>query len=465
LHEQQKQCNKKGANKRTYKRLNKKPMQFFNDSQCASKIVSCLVKKSIFERIIDFHRQMIFKKFGLVLVVIFSSLFSFSQMDKPSEKKLKKASRCVKKERFKEAGEYVKSVIQKYPVNEDLWNYYQEIYLRNYNKNYKPDMRVSVVPSKKDTTLNVAGFEEMLNSIFVQPKFDYFNAVYDASLYMPFNMKSSGVMRVYHIDPKYYNDSAVSKSSKDKLRKANEEFNAKNYLNAIGLAKEAYSLDSSNYPALVKIGLSYFQVGYYGDAARYFRDAIKAQPNLNEPRKYLADALNRKGEKQQALEVLKESLLIYPEESSFVKITKLLGYTGSKKLDRQWVLRLAKINTVENPHKREQFFEDAMHFEHYKTAFEEVKESYTAEGIIKEDVTTSYHRYLEIECWKRMLLNTQGQDIPALDYARVMQSKGLLEAYIFISLFNVDLYDQYVDYVAHNKSKTERYINNYLITN
>ncbi len=408
---------------------------------------------------------MIFKKFGLVVFFLCSSVSLFSQLDKESEKLLKKAERCMKKERYSEAADNVRTVIRKYPVNEYLWSFYQEIYLQNYNTNYFPDLRVSVSSKNGEEDTSLTAFEQSLNKLFVQPKEDYFNAVYDASIYMPFNMKSSGIMRVYHIDPLHFTLDEIDEKSLSKLKEANQQFDAKNYLDAISLAKEAYQLDSNNYSALVKIGLSYFQVGYYGDAAIHFRKAIELEPSLNEARKYLADALNRKGEKQQALEVLKESLMVYPEESTFVKISKLLEQTSrSKYLDRQWILRLAKTNTMTNPHNRQQFFEDHMHFGPYIDHFNDVKAFYSDEGTLLDDTSFPGNKYIEVECWEHMLKVTESEDIPALQYAREMQSKGLLEAYIFISMFNVDLYDQYVHYIANNRSTVERYINNYLIS-
>jgi hypothetical protein len=63
-----------------------------------------------------------------------------------------------------------------------------------------------------------------------------------------------------------------------------------------------------------------------------------------------------------------------------------------------------------------------------------------------------------------MLEATKGEDVPALDYARYINDKGLLEPYLLINLFNVDLYAQFKHFVENNKSVAENYINEELIS-
>jgi hypothetical protein len=44
-----------------------------------------------------------------------------------------------------------------------------------------------------------------------------------------------------------------------------------------------------------------------------------------------------------------------------------------------------------------------------------------------------------------------------------MDSEGMLEPYLLIGLFNVDLYAQYRDLVKNNEVAIDKYINDYLI--
>ena len=54
--------------------------------------------------------------------------------------------------------------------------------------------------------------------------------------------------------------------------------------------------------------------------------------------------------------------------------------------------------------------------------------------------------------------------MPALDYAMYINDKGLLEPYLLINLFYVDLYAQFKHFVENNKSVAENYINEELIS-
>ncbi|MBT8326732.1 MAG: tetratricopeptide repeat protein [Bacteroidia bacterium] len=403
------------------------------------------------------------KSISLALVFCFTSLVSLGQLDKTNEKKIKKVKKCYKKEKYEEAGELLREVMQEYPVNEGLWNFYQEIYSANFKKNYKPGMRVSVTSDGGDESLNKM-LEAQLNRVMEQPKYDYLNAVNDASMYLPFNMRSDIYMRNYHVDSRYLDQSKVSDRSAELFNAAEKEFAAKNFEESTRLYKKALDADSTNYKALLYLGDSYYQMGYFGESAKYFRKAMVLQPYLNEPVKYLADALDGKGEKRQAIEIMKQSLLVYPEESMILKLDRLLSETGSLKVDRNWVLRLSKINTVDDI-GRNQFFEEPLHFQHYINALEEVKEYYNEQGLLKDDAPKSMDTYLEVHCWKQMLNKTKNEDIPALDYARLMQEKGMLAPYLLINLFSIDLYDQYRHVVENDKTICQRYINEYLITN
>jgi tetratricopeptide (TPR) repeat protein len=209
-------------------------------------------------------------------------------------------------------------------------------------------------------------------------------------------------------------------------------------------------------------------MGYYGKAAKYFRKARKKQPMLTEPIKFLADALAKKGDEKAALELVKQSLLIYPEESMYILLYKLTSEMGTK-MDRNWVLRLAPTANIIDYYHRNQFYTDELHFSHYRDALAEVKDLYDVNGLLRGDKLLQASerqvrdKYLEVYCWRKMLKATVYEGIPALDYARYMESEGMLEPYLLIGLFNVDLYAQYRDLVKTNEAVIDKYINNYLI--
>jgi hypothetical protein len=179
--------------------------------------------------------------------------------------------------------------------------------------------------------------------------------------------------------------------------------------------------------------------------------------------KYLADALINKKKFAEARKLLTESLLIYPEESMFKRLDYVKTSMDGGHLNRKWILRIARINQVEPHVLRTDFFEDALHFQHYTDGGLQVKDNYSVKGIKVEPNNEALSPYLEIESWRRMLKATEGQDIPALEYARFMEERGMLEPYVFISLFSIEFYDQYLHFIENNRPLAEKYIEDYLM--
>jgi len=50
-----------------------------------------------------------------------------AQLDDQSSKSLKKIERYYKKEKFEKAGILMKELLNKYPLNKNLWEYYQGV--------------------------------------------------------------------------------------------------------------------------------------------------------------------------------------------------------------------------------------------------------------------------------------------------------------------------------------------------
>ncbi|MDB9882982.1 tetratricopeptide repeat protein [Bacteroidia bacterium] len=399
-----------------------------------------------------------------LVLFILASLSSFGQLDDASKKLLKKADKYIKKEKYEKAGANVKEVIEKYPVNDKLWKMYQEIMYKNYAKNYDATKRTVTieVDGKPATDSSALMLQEQLNRVIKQPKYDYYNSVYYASLSVPYNAESSIMLRKFYIDGRYYSSKNVNLKSKACLAQGEGEFKAKNFEKAVGYYAKAYEEDSSNYKSLVYLGDTYYAMEYYGKAAKYFRKAIEIQPMLNEPRKYLADALAKKGDLEKAKVAAIQSLFVYPEEAMFIQLHNLSMNEEDKQMDRNWLLRLASINNVKDKYKREQFFGDKLHFQHYIDAMEEVKDYYDENGLLKELEISSLPKYLEVYSFRAMLEATKYEDIPSLDYARYIDEQGHLAPYLLINLFNVDLYAQYRDLVNNNSNQISKYISEYL---
>lgn len=417
---------------------------------------------------------MLKQKFGTIArtsaIIVFLSIsnLGWAQLDKESSKSLKKIERYYKKEKYEKAGDLMKGLLNKYPLNENMWKYYQGIMYQNYVKNYVPLGDLNVEVKSKDDAVSTAELTHQFKYLLKKPLYEYNNAIYYAAISTPYNAQSSILLRKKYIDPLYYDESSVNIRSKAYYERAEAEFNAQNFEKAVALYLQSYEEDTTNYKALLYLGDTYFAMDYFGKSAEYFRQAMKKQPMLTEPIKFLADALAKKGDNKAALELVKKSLLVYPEEAMYILLHNLTSEMGLK-MDRNWVLRLAPTANVMDYYHRNQFYTEDLHFSHYRKALAEVKDLYDVNGLLREDKLLDAaerqvtDKYLEVHCWRKMLEATMYEDIPALDYARKMEREGMLEPYLLVGLFNVDLYAQFRDLVKENEAIIERYINDYLI--
>jgi tetratricopeptide (TPR) repeat protein len=401
----------------------------------------------------------------LVLIGVFAlvSLPGFAQMDKPNAKKLKKVTKLYKKKKYLEAGLLTREVINDYPINENLWNLYNQVMYANYSTSKSLFNGLSSAVESEDVR-SEERIRSGLDAFFKKPMYDYYNAIYYSSMCLPYNTRSGSLLRTIYVDGRYFTADSVATESNEFFIKGEKEFRAKNFQKAVHYYQKSYDADTSNYMALLAVGDSYSAMKYLGQAAVCFRRAIKMQPKLNVPLKHLADVLLKKGEYEQALDIAKQSLLVYPEEAMMLQIYTILNKQNSgKNFQRNWILRLAPVNTVIDTNRRTHFFDDILHFEHYVKAKKGAEIIYESTGIRRPGIGESQEKYLEVYSWKKMLDATAGEDVPALDYARKMESVGMLAPYVFISLFNVDCYSQYRDFIDHNKELAARYINDFLI--
>lgn len=383
------------------------------------------------------------RSFLFILFLVFVSVSS-AQMDKTNVRAMKKIDRLSKRGKFENAGIRMRTVLNKYPVSLNLWDIYIGLTYNDYVQKLN-ERNSSDIKAKKAL-------------------FNHYNAVYYANMSVPFNSRASSMLRDLYVDKIYYSKKSLNIQSLELLEKANQEMSSQNYQLAIDLYGRSYSLDSNNYSALIGLGKSHAKMEYYGKAIQFYNQAKLLQPMINESNKLLASALLKKGEYSLALEVCKNSLLIYPEESIFSMMHTILD-EQNKQLQRNWVLRLSPINNIDDYYHRGRLFDNQLHFSHYQDAMESAKEYYDINGLLKDGVTLPISQYLEVYCWEKMLKATEGMDVPALSYARYLQNKGLLEPYILINLFNVDLYAQFSHFVGNKKNVAQNFIDQYLVSN
>ena len=385
---------------------------------------------------------MILVRTSLIVILTIFSLSSTAQDHRANYRAIKKIQRLSRKGRYEDAGARMRLILNKYPVSKILWDDYIKITFDDYLQK----------SNSGSSDLNVQ------NALY-----NHYNAVYYANMSVPFNSRASAILRGLYVDKIYFSKKLVNDESLVLHEKANLEMDARNYQDAIELYKKSFSLDSNNYSALIGLGKSHSKLEYYGKAIQYYRRAKQIQPLINETNILLASALIAKGESSKALDVCKKSLLVYPEEYVFSMMSSILE-NQDKQLYRNWILRLSSINNVSDYYRRGQIFDRHLHFSHYMDALENGRKYYDLNGLLKKDVMLPISQYLEVYCWEKMLEATEGKDVPALSYARYIKNKGLLEPYLLINLFNVDLYAQFQHFVEHKRSVAENFINQHLIS-
>ena len=75
------------------------------------------------------------KTLSIACLLLCISISAFAQLDKASNKALKKAEKYYKKKKYTESAKMLKPVLQKYPTNENIWSSYQEVNYQAYINN------------------------------------------------------------------------------------------------------------------------------------------------------------------------------------------------------------------------------------------------------------------------------------------------------------------------------------------
>ena len=63
--------------------------------------------------------------------------YSYAQMDGTTRKQLNKVEKYYEAKKYSKAAGLMKEVLNKYPINESLWQLYQEITFQNYREHAK----------------------------------------------------------------------------------------------------------------------------------------------------------------------------------------------------------------------------------------------------------------------------------------------------------------------------------------
>jgi tetratricopeptide (TPR) repeat protein len=390
-----------------------------------------------------------------VVMLLSSATASFAQQFTSKEvKTYEKAWGYYDKGDYEKAIKKLQPLLDAHNQNDKLWSSMVEFYLKRYNAEKKREMQElmdqlmkSLASKKKNTTINITPGKSK------QYWGDFIEICSRATLKAENQEDASIYLRLSIVDHPV--DTAVKKEAKEKFKEAEEEFGKKNYAAAIDLYREALKIDSSYYKAILYIGDCMWNNNQSESALGYYFTAIRMQPNLLEPRKYLVDAYISMKHYEKAYEECINAITVHPDVGMFLKMDKI-AKNLNKDFDRHWMSRRYSINQPD-------FDQGAISEEPWKY-YREAKamiSSYCDEnGVIIKSNSLTKQKYMETYCWEYMLKKSND---PSLEFARKAMLENYLDCYVFVSMYHVTLDSQYQHFSKENKDKIRNYINKYLV--
>ena len=256
-------------------------------------------------------------------------------------------------------------------------------------------------------------------------------------------------------------DTLVSEKAKNYFSEGEEYFGKEDYEKAEMNYRKAVQEDPSYYAAYLYLGDSFWAREQYDSALVYFTKARDIQPELLEARLYIADALIELGLFYRAKKECIDAMMVYPGYNLKIKLQRILE-VENKYLHERRILRGFYPNDMDND---EQYsMENNPIWKDYRAAKDDVSKYCDLDGIIEENGEFE-DRYLEVYSYRKML-EAHPNDLPEfLHFADKMREEGYLECYIFTSLFHIDIYPQFKDYMSkeENRQKTTEFIEKYVI--
>ncbi|NOQ75336.1 MAG: hypothetical protein GQ574_25220 [Crocinitomix sp.] len=259
------------------------------------------------------------------------------------------------------------------------------------------------------------------------------------------------------IDP----DTAVSDKGSEYYLEAEKFFVNQDFELAESNYRKALKEDTAYYKAHLYLGDSFWARHEYDSALVYYNIAREMQPNLLEPRIYIIDALVEQELFYRAKKECIAALTVYPGHNLKYKLQRVL-YIENRFMNEHRLKRRFYPNDMAND--EQPTLEENVFWADYRKAKAEVSKYCNADGIIEENGETE-DRYLEVYSLRRML-EQHIHDLPEpLHFADKMREEGFLEPYVFVSLFHIDIYPQFKDYMADeaNREKTIDFVEKYLI--
>jgi tetratricopeptide (TPR) repeat protein len=379
------------------------------------------------------------------------------------EKRVKKAEEAYDNEKREEAEKILIETVKKYPDASEAWDKLVSVQSGIYQRLQKEDNKHSFTitatdknGNKIENDTNVLKLAELMGKMKLSDGYKphIINTCRMACNYSPKAYSACMMLRRYLADKE--TDKNVKEEAQKEYARGEKEFAKNNYNTAALFYKKAIELDSTYYKAKLYLGDVYYFTRSYNLAIEEFNNAIAAEPDLLEPRKYLFDALEKTGEEKRAYQVGLDALCVYPDLSMFVKLENTSYELGAKVTfirDSRGVMpNILKPYTT---HKDDFTISPAKNtpWKYYTEALANVKSFCDDDGLIKDNSITK-EKYLEVYSWQYMLGKASATEF---ETARQMQEKGFLDCYVFINCFHNDFYQQYKHFVANNREHINKY--------
>lgn len=386
---------------------------------------------------------------NLKSLLLIAFIFSFSHLFGQLNKNVKKAIETFNSGSIDKGISMMSKIVKKEPSTEN-WDILVNMYFERYKyatKNLSRELAVAIgrnmganMKYKKYTNSNIC-----FNDLVLKCK--------EASIYSQ-STTASMLLRNFFVD--YETDTTISKEATAEFQKGEEFFIKKDYTKAKQCYQNALDIEPNYFKAIIYLGDSHWYLDDLDSAIYYFNKGKNMHPNLLEPRKYLVDAYGYSKRNAEAKTECFEALSIYPDLSLFLKYNDLIK-RENKTFNRHWTKRGCEINKI--GHKESKVKNKAWSI--YQSAKDDVKDKYDGNGILITTSQLTTAKYLEVYSWEKMF--TSLKSIPEdLSFAKKMHDLGYLDCYIFISMFHIDLYPQYLDFTKNNKEKIRTYIETYL---
>ncbi len=405
------------------------------------------------------------KLFALAALLL-TSVASFGQVKAKDDKKFQKAIELNKEAKnlsdLNEADELCGELLDKFPASDNVWELRIKLRWRIYSYWLDNNRKIEIDEETEAKLRKSAKNKAMGDSIVKQAKEYYadktiadlkldnlLSSCRAATLLSPTIENAPHYLRVFLID--HRTDTAVSTEAKEHFDVAQEEYSKENYSIAGQSYKKAIAEEPNYYLATLYLGDCYYYKEDYKNAEKYYREAIKLQPTILQPRKDLVISLMKQDKLQDAYDASKEAFIVYPGNEVFVRFASIVEKMG-KKFDRKWTMRGVFPNVIGGETNDNVQNSNWKMYAESKSIIEPFCDS--TGTIVKSNALTKAE-YAEVYAWEEML-----RVAPAKDFAeaREMQEKGYLDCYVFVSLFHNDLYPQYKEFAAKNQDRIRKYI-------